>query len=187
MLEEAIQVVRGLWEGPDGWSFSGAHYQVEGAVFHPKPDPRLHLILGGGGSPRSMRLAARYADEFNVTSAEPGQIAEKYTYLDGACRAIERDPASLVHSAMIGVLVGRDEEELRRREVDLLEAIGAEEAADDWFAERRARWIIGTPDAAREAVRRFEAVGVERIMLQDFLPHDLEMIDVMGAELLGRV
>jgi alkanesulfonate monooxygenase SsuD/methylene tetrahydromethanopterin reductase-like flavin-dependent oxidoreductase (luciferase family) len=187
MLEEAVQVVRGLWEEPDGWSFSGKHYRIDGAVFHRKPGRPLNLILGGSGSPRSMRLAARYAGEFNLTSSEPDQAAEKYAYLDEACRAIGRDPSSLVHSAMIGVLVAANEADLRRREVEMLEAIGPEEAADEWFAERRARWIIGTPDDAREAVRRFAAAGVERIMLQDFLPRDLEMIDDMGAELIGRV
>ena len=187
MLEEAVQVVRGLWAEPDGWSFSGKHYRIDGAVFHRKPGRPLNLILGGGGSPRSMRLAARYAGEFNLTSSRPDQAAEKYAYLDEACRAIGRDPSSLVHSAMIGVLVAANEADLRRREVEMLEAIGPEEAADEWYSERRARWIIGTPEDAREAVRRFASAGVERIMLQDFLPRDLEMIDVMGAELIGRV
>jgi hypothetical protein len=36
-------------------------------------------------------------------------------------------------------------------------------------------------------VRRFAEVGVERIMLQDFLPHDLEHIDLMGEALIGQV
>ena len=49
------------------------------------------------------------------------------------------------------------------------------------------RWIIGTPDEARAMIRRFADAGVERIMLQDFLPWDLEMVDLMGAELIGKV
>ena len=36
-------------------------------------------------------------------------------------------------------------------------------------------------------MRRYAEVGVERIMLQDFLPWDLDMVDVMGEELVGRV
>jgi alkanesulfonate monooxygenase SsuD/methylene tetrahydromethanopterin reductase-like flavin-dependent oxidoreductase (luciferase family) len=63
---------------------------------------------------------------------------------------------------------------------------GAEEG-EEWLEERRTRWIFGTPDEARAAVRRFADVGVERIMLQDFIPRDLAMIDVMGEELVGRV
>ena len=36
-------------------------------------------------------------------------------------------------------------------------------------------------------VRRFADAGVERIMLQDFLPWDLDHIDVMGELLVGQV
>jgi hypothetical protein len=47
--------------------------------------------------------------------------------------------------------------------------------------------VIGTPDQARDAVRRFAAAGCERLMLQDMLPWDLDMIDVMGEVLVGHV
>ena len=40
---------------------------------------------------------------------------------------------------------------------------------------------------ARETVRRFAEAGAERIMLQDFLPWDLDMIDVIGEVLVGQV
>ena len=39
-----------------------------------------------------------------------------------------------------------------------------------------ARWIMGTPEEARRRVAEFAAAGVERLMLQDFLPRDLEMV-----------
>ena len=56
-----------------------------------------------------------------------------------------------------------------------------------WLDERRNRWVYGTPDQARAQLERFAEAGLERIMLQDFLPWDLDMIDVMGEELVGRV
>jgi hypothetical protein len=43
--------------------------------------------------------------------------------------------------------------------------------------------VFGTPDQARVQVERFAAAGADRIMLQDFLPRDLEMVDLM-AEVL---
>ena len=55
-----------------------------------------------------------------------------------------------------------------------------------WLDARRNRWIAGTPDEARAMVARYADAGIERIMLQDFLPHDGEMIDLMAAELIGR-
>ena len=186
VLEETLEILHGLWEKPDGWSFEGRHFRVEDAVFHAKPSPRPRIIVGGKGSPRSMRIAARYADEFNLTSTGPDAAAEKVAQLDAACEAAGRDPASLARSAMVGVLVAEDEARLRQRRDALVAALGEEGDADEWFAERRRRWIMGTPDEARATVALFAEAGIERIMLQDFLPWDLEMVDLIGAELVGR-
>lgn len=188
MLEEQLEIVRGLWEGPDGWSFEGHHYTIGDAVFRAKPSPRPRIIVGGDGSTRSMRIAVRYADEFNITSSDPDRIGARFQKLDETLAAAGRDPATLARSAMVGVLVGRDEREVDRRRVALMKMLGRDPDgdADGWYAERRSRWILGTPDEARETVARFAAVGVQRIMLQDFVPRDLEMIDLLGAELVGR-
>jgi alkanesulfonate monooxygenase SsuD/methylene tetrahydromethanopterin reductase-like flavin-dependent oxidoreductase (luciferase family) len=87
---------------------------------------------------------------------------------------------------MIGVLIGRDEADVRDRLRELTRILG-EDADADWLAEREKRWIVGTPDQARETVRAFAAAGVERIMLQDFNPWDLDMVDVIGEALVGQV
>ncbi len=199
MLEEQLEIVHNLLSGPDGWSFEGRHYQVSDALFRAKPldvpgrprsasgQPRPRTIVGGSGTPRSMRIAARWADEFNVTSSGVEKIAATYAQLDAACEAAGRDPATITKSAMIGVLVAEDEASLAARERTLLAVLDAGDADDEWWIERRQRWIHGTPEAARESVRRFAAVGVERIMLQDFLPRDLDMVDLIGRELIGRV
>jgi F420-dependent oxidoreductase-like protein len=195
-LEEQLQVLLGLWGEPDGWSFRGAHVTIENAQFHPKPvdrpgrphlpngAARPRILIGGGGSPRSMRIAARYADEFNLSSSTPDQAREKFDALSRACEAIGRDPASITRSVMAGVLVGRDPAELRGRQQRLLEAFGNVDAGEEWFHARTQRWVFGTPDQARSMVDRFAAAGAERIMLQDFVPGDLEMVDLLGETLL---
>jgi alkanesulfonate monooxygenase SsuD/methylene tetrahydromethanopterin reductase-like flavin-dependent oxidoreductase (luciferase family) len=89
---------------------------------------------------------------------------------------------------MAGVLVGRTEDEVVDRERTLLEAFGSDaETGEAWLEERRQRWVYGTPDMARAQVERFAAAGIERIMFQDFIPWDLEMVDVIGEELVGRL
>jgi alkanesulfonate monooxygenase SsuD/methylene tetrahydromethanopterin reductase-like flavin-dependent oxidoreductase (luciferase family) len=95
-----------------------------------------------------------------------------------------RDPATLRHSAMVGVLIGRDAAEVERRSRAVLDAFGVADEATAWFETRRPRWIYGTPDEARAMVARFEAAGCERIMLQDFLPWDLEHVDLIGEVLV---
>ena len=183
MLEETLTIVRGLWQEPDGWSFDGAHWSVADALFRPRPDPVPPLIVGGTGTPRSYRLAARWADEFNLTSTEPGKVAATFTKIDEACRAIGRDPSTLRRSAMVGVLVGRDSGEVSRRTADLMAGFGATGSADAWFAEHEPRWIFGTPAEARARADEFAAAGVGRIMLQDYIPLDLDHLDVMAEAL----
>ena len=82
---------------------------------------------------------------------------------------------------MTGVLVAETEGDLRARVADLLSALGQGETdGDAWLAERRRRWIMGTPDEAHERVQAFEERGTQRIMLQDFLPRDLDHVRLMG-------
>ena len=195
MLEEQLAVLHGLWEEPDGWSYDGKHVTIDSAQFHPKPvarpgrptaangASRPRLLVGGEGSPRSLRIAARYADEFNLSSSTPETARTKFAELRSACEAIERDPATMARSVMAGVLVGRTDDEVARRKADLLRAFGTDGGGDDWFAAREPRWVLGRRDAARAMVDRFAEAGAERLMLQDFVPRDLDMIDVM-AELL---
>ena len=191
-MEETLEILHGLWEAEDGWSFIGTHYVIEDAKFRPKPASlpgrnggRPRILVGGEGNPRSFRIAARYADEFNLSSTSPTVAVQKYAQLDETLRSFGRDPHSLTHSAMVGVLIGRSDDEVRRRETDLLSAFGEVEAGAAWFERRRARWIHGTPDAARVAVAAFADAGVERMMLQDFLPRDLDMIDLAAQALFG--
>ena len=70
MLEETLTILRGLWQEPDGWSYHGRHWSVSNALFRPKPVQRPHppILVGGDGTPRGLRIAARYADEFNLTT-----------------------------------------------------------------------------------------------------------------------
>lgn len=191
MLEEQLQVVHGLLEGRDGWSFEGRHYTVMNALVRPKPARHVRLLVGGEGSPRSMRLAVAHADEFNLSSASPERATDRFERLGAACAAAGRDPATMARSAMVGVLVGATEDEVARRVTALLTDLGVDASAPnagrDWLEARRGRWLIGTPDQARAMVARYAAAGAERLMLQDFLPRDLEMIDLLGRELVGAV
>jgi alkanesulfonate monooxygenase SsuD/methylene tetrahydromethanopterin reductase-like flavin-dependent oxidoreductase (luciferase family) len=199
LLEDELAVLHGLWTEDDGWSYAGRHVTIAGSRLRARPidvpgrirehdRPRPRIIVGSSGSPRSYRIGARWADEYNLSSSSPEQTAEKMASLDDACRAIGRDPRGLSRSAMVGVLVAADEAGLRARRDAMLRTFAIAHAdAETWLAGRRNRWIVGTPDEARAMVRRFAEAGIERIMLQDFLPWDHAMIELLAAELIGRV
>ena len=199
LLEDQLELLHRLWEDPPGWSFDGPQVTVRGGAIVPGPvqvdgrpvgrngRTRPRIITGSEGTPRGFRLAARYSDEFNLSSAAPDVAREKQVQIDVACEAAGRDPKTLTRSAMVGVLMGTNPGDIDRRVTALLAAFG-QSSADGraWLDARRNRWITGTPDEARAMVARYEEAGIERIMLQDFLPRDGVMIDLMAAELLGR-
>ncbi|MEX0709681.1 MAG: TIGR03560 family F420-dependent LLM class oxidoreductase [Chloroflexota bacterium] len=189
-FEEALAIVHGLWAEPDGWGFAGQHWQVRNARLRPRPtfsgQRHPHLILGGDGGPRLARLVATWADEFNRSSATPARLREAYGRLAAACADAGRDPDTVVRSAMVGVLVAETERELEDRVREQAAFLGdGGEDADAWLTERLGRWIIGTPDAAREQIEAFGAAGAQRIMLQDFLPFDLDMVALLGRIAAG--
>ena len=87
---------------------------------------------------------------------------------------------------MVGMLIGEERPEVERRAPTCWRR-SASRRRSGWFEARRQRWIIGTPDEARATVRRYADAGVERLMLQDFIPRDGDMIDLMAQELIGKV
>jgi len=185
MLEEQMAIIHGLWTEQDGWSYEGDRWHVRGSRRHGEiargGRRHPHVIFGGKGGPRLARLTARYGDEFNLSPGSPEAAPEAYGNVRTACADIGRDPDELVYSAMTGVLVAETEADLRSRVADLLAALG--QSADDaeaWLADRRQRWIMGTPEQAFDRVRAFESNGTQRIMLQDFVPRDLEHIRLIG-------
>ncbi|MBA3779951.1 MAG: LLM class F420-dependent oxidoreductase [Chloroflexi bacterium] len=191
MLEEQLAIVHGLWTEPDGWTFEGRHWQVAHSMFRPRPVGRFgrrhpNIIVGGEGRSRGLALAARFADEYNISSAAPEKAARVVESLRQACGTAGRDPDQLVVSAMTGVLIAESETDLSDRVQAQIEMMGGDrEETEAWLAERRTRWVMGTPDEAMDKVAALEATGVSRIMLQDFLPRDLDMVRLMGSRLLN--
>lgn len=205
LLEDQLELLHGLWAEPDGWSYDGHQVRVRDAGLRPRAvdvpgrprgrdgrtadgRSRPRILVGGQGTPRGFRIATRWADEFNITSSSAKVVKKKMAELDGACRAAGRDPATLARSAMVGVLVGADDAEVARRTAAIRLELGLAPGDDaNWLTERRGRWIVGTPDEARATICAYAEAGIERIMLQDMLPRDGEMIDLMAREFIGKI
>jgi probable F420-dependent oxidoreductase len=92
-FEEGIQIVRSLLREPRT-TFTGTHFQVTDAPCDPKPVQDPLPILVGTGSPRMLRIAARFADEWNVWGP-PERVGAVVAALDRACGAEGRDPATV--------------------------------------------------------------------------------------------
>jgi F420-dependent oxidoreductase-like protein len=184
VLEEQLQVVLGSWM-EETFSFTGEHYQLRDLQAHPKPVQKPHppLIMGGNAGPRSAALAARFADEYNTPFSTVEQVLERRQQVDRACEQAGRNP--IPFSIMTGVLVGRDQAELRSRAQRLGEKMGADPQA--LLADPPAGWIVGTVDQAVEQLLAFRDAGVARVMCQQLLHEDLDAVALLGAELGPQV
>lgn len=179
--EEQLEVITGLWDVPDGgtFSFSGTYFTVADSPALPKPlqRPRPPVIIGGGGPRRTPRLASKFADEYNFPFGTVADTAAAFGRVREACAAAGRHETSMIYSAAQTVCCGRSEAEQDRR----AKAIGRKPD------ELRDSALVGTPDEVAEKIGRFAEIGAEHIYLQVLDLHDLDHLELIAAEVLPRV
>lgn len=148
-FEEACQVVTGLFANAQT-DFSGKYYQLTNAPLAPKPVQQpLPLLIGGGGEQRTLRIAAKYANEWNVWGT-PEVLARKGAILDQYCQEIGRDPKSIKHSTQ-GMLVLTDDSAA----VERMKASG--------------RPVIGGDGpGVRAIIEQYAEAGVDEVIIPDF-------------------
>jgi F420-dependent oxidoreductase-like protein len=180
-LEEQLAIITGLWQTPEGqtFSYSGTHYQLADSPALPKPAqrPRPPVILGGAGPRRTPRLAARYADEFNLAFRPMGETEPGFGRVRDACAEAGRDPATMRFSVAHAVVCGKDDAEVARR----ASAIG-------WSAEDlRTQGITGTPAQVVDTIGQFGQAGADTVYLQVLDLSDLDHLELLAADVLPQV
>ena len=180
-LEEQLEIITGLWETAEGaeFSFDGTYYSLAGSPALPKPAqrPRPPVLIGGAGQRQTPRLAASFADEYNIPFASLTDSAAAFGRVRQACQEAGRDPGSLVYSAAQTVCCGRDEAELARRA----------EATGQPLAGLRQTGLAGSPAEIVEKLGHFAAAGATRAYLQVLDLHDLDHLELLAAEVMPQV
>ncbi len=178
-LEEQLEIVSRSWTETEV-DFDGRHYRLERLDAQPRPlqRPRPPIIVGGAAKPRTARLAARWADEYNTVSATVEQCRERRATVEQACAELGRQP--LVFSLMTGCVVGSSEAEARDRLRRRMERSGVEGDPDAFRRERGDTLILGTEDEVAARLHALAEAGVERVFLQHLDHEDLEMVALIG-------
>ena len=143
------------------------------------------MIVGGSARPRTARLAARFADEYNTIFATNEELQERVENVRRASVEAGREP--LVFSLMTTCVVGRDRAELHERVARLLERFGRNGTPEEYIRERADRAVLGTVDEVVQRLRDLEAFGVQRIFLQHLVHEDVEMVHLLGSEVAPAV
>ncbi len=176
-LTEQLELITGLWTAPVGETFdyAGAHYAVNDSPALPKPVQRPHppIIVGGSGAKKTPRLAATFADEYNVPFASLDTITTQFDRVREAVDAVGRPADSMIYSASFVVCAGRDEAEIAKRAA----AIGRE--VDEL---RSNSPLAGTPGQIVDRLGPYAEIGLRRVYLQLLDMSDLDHLQLFADE-----
>ena len=110
-LEEQLKIITGLWETAEDekFSFDGTYYSLANSPALPKPvqRPRPPVLVGGVGQRQTPRLAASFANEYNIPFESVPDSTAAFGRVRQACQEAGREPGSLVYSAAQTVCCGR--------------------------------------------------------------------------------
>ena len=119
-LDEACQILKALWTQPRA-TIEGEYYQIQEALHQPKPVQRPHppLTIGTSGERLGLKIVARHAQGWNMSTGTPEEFRRLSSLIDGYCVAIGRDPAEIERSIQfLPEAMGSDPVSLGRAFVD---------------------------------------------------------------------
>lgn len=156
-FEEACAVLTSLLR-EQRTTFQGRYFTVTDAPNQPTPvQERMPLLVGGGGEKRTMRIAARYADEWNAWTT-PDLLAHKVDVLHRHAADIERDPDEIHVSTQALLFLSTDEGWLAKHRTD----------------DPARPIVVGTPQEVTDIVGRYREAGADEFIVPGFTFSSLE-------------
>ncbi|WP_328501277.1 LLM class F420-dependent oxidoreductase [Streptomyces sp. NBC_00457] len=179
-LEEQLEIVTGLWATEVGrtFDFHGTYYDLTDSPALPKPaQPKIPVLIGGHGATRTPRLAARYADEFNMPFASVEDSERQFGRVRAAAEEAGRKADEIIYSNVLVACVGKDDEEVARRAA----AIGRE------VDELKRNGLAGSPAEVVDKIGRYAETGARRFYFQILDLGDLDHLDLISSEVQSQL
>ena len=170
-LEDTLEIMKRMWTEPGPVSYQGKHYSITNAWCEPRPDPIPPIIVGGGGT-KTMMLAARYADWWNLPDANFADYKARVEILHQHCETIGRDPASLRLTWFGRLVVGKTEADAKKL------------GGGKWTTERA---FAGTPTQVVEQMQQFTDLGVDYFMVEPLGIANPDTLALVTEEVLPYV
>ncbi|MDG4666872.1 LLM class F420-dependent oxidoreductase [Mycobacterium sp. 236(2023)] len=148
-LGEALEIILPMIKGEHP-TFSGKYYSVQDAMANPRFREHIPLMIGGSGEKKTIPLAARHFDHLNVIAGFD-ELARKIDVVKQKCEEIDRDPATLETSMLVGAIVG--------------DGVSADMVPDDF----KQRMVFGSIEQIADQIKtKVLDAGVDGVIL--FLP-----------------
>lgn len=171
-LEEALQIIRSLWTEEQA-TFEGRYHRVNKAFCEPKPVP-LPPIMVGAFRPKMLRIAAKYADWWNVSSTSVKGYQRILPDFERACMEVGRDPKQIRRSWCGGCVCAPT---LEAAKVTGGVRYNAQSSGEDFD-------FVGTPEELIRQMRPFIDLGVDYFMLDCGGFPNLTTLELLVSEVL---
>jgi G6PDH family F420-dependent oxidoreductase len=190
MLEEAVALIRQLWDG--GFvTTSGKHYQVDHARIYTLPDQPPAIFVSGFG-PKSIDVAAKIGDGYISTVSDhsmvarfkqqsggkPAHVGAKVAFAPSADEGVEIAHRLWANSGLPGELS------------QVLPSPRHFEQASQLVTEEATRASVPAgpdPEVHLRALQDYRDAGYDEIYVANMGPHYREMIETFGKEVLPQV
>jgi alkanesulfonate monooxygenase SsuD/methylene tetrahydromethanopterin reductase-like flavin-dependent oxidoreductase (luciferase family) len=176
-LEEGVQVIQGLLHTGKA-TFKGRYYDVPGAECAPRPlQKKLRLWVGGRGEKRTPRIAAQYADGFNLPYVSPAMFKQRQQELDSHLGKFKRNPKDI------------------ERSVNLHFMMSSTPAAEALMKQRYERMnetqrggvLMGSPQQVIDRIKEYDAAGAQGLNIAFRPPVDWDAFETFIEKVFPAV
>ncbi|HVV75343.1 MAG TPA: TIGR03560 family F420-dependent LLM class oxidoreductase [Mycobacteriales bacterium] len=178
LLEDQLAILAGAWSASSGATFDyegrTVSVHIPADTIRPAQSPRPPIVLGGQGGPKSSRLAATYAAEYNTPFVPVDRMTSTHDKIRAACESAGRDPGSMVYSVALVLCCGESEDEVVRRAA----VIGRD------VDELRENGLAGTPQEVLDKIATYAEAGAERFYLQVLDVSDLDHLRLVAEQVM---
>lgn len=177
MLEEALQIVRGMWT-TNCFSFSGKYYKISDAFCFPKPIQKPHppILIGGSGEKVTLRLVAKYGDACNLTGG-PKTIKHKLEILREHCKTVGRNYDDILKTKLGHLIIGKDANEVR----SFVQRDRRPGLTEEQYSETV---IYGTPEQVVEKIQELVDAGLQYLILNIDYPNEERSLKLFAEKVI---
>ncbi|MCW5873646.1 MAG: TIGR03560 family F420-dependent LLM class oxidoreductase [Anaerolineales bacterium] len=179
-FEEGLNAVSRLLTSDTPVDVDGAYYQLKQAILLPRPQRPggPPILVGGNGVQRTLKLAAKYAREWNGVGLTPETYAERVPLLDAYLAQQGRSPSEVKRSVMVRGLFGRTAAELASK------LAATPFTAEEWRARGA---LVGEAGQIIEQLAALAAASCQQVMLQWIDQDDIAGLEALASSVLPQI
>jgi alkanesulfonate monooxygenase SsuD/methylene tetrahydromethanopterin reductase-like flavin-dependent oxidoreductase (luciferase family) len=167
-LDEAVMVIRRLLDG-ERFSHTGRFYTMIDTLCEPRPvQARLPILVGGSGPKKTLRTVAERADAWN-TSGTIEEVRVRLDILAAHGADVGRDVGTIEKTVSFPIVLREDPAAAEAAFTALLAHNGAEDMGPGPI-------LLGPPAAVADAIRPYQDLGFETVIVRMPAPYDAETI-----------